>query len=182
VNLRLRIALLGLPSYLKKRKLAELFTLTGRAFGEDPPAAQGLSLRRMRRLYAAFSSAAAERALGDAVRAAEAGSRLFEEALEFGRGIRDELRVGAPEDVMAAGRVLYRGLGIDFRGATSGDIVVRRCYFTQHYSAGVCRLMSRLDAGVLAGLAGGGGLEFTERLTEGAGRCLARFTFPEDGP
>lgn len=179
MNVRLRIARLGLPSYLKKRKLAELFTLTGRAFGEDPPAAEGLSLPRMRRLYGEFSSAAAERALGDPVRAAEAGRRLFDEALEFGRRVRDELRVGSPADVMAAARVLYRGLGIDFRGGTTGDIVVKRCYFAPHYSAGVCRLMSRLDAGVLAGLAGGGGLEFTERLTDGAGRCTARFTFPE---
>jgi hypothetical protein len=59
-----------------------------------------------------------------------------------------------------------------------GDIVVRRCSFSRRYSAEVCRLMSRLDAGVLAGLAGGGELAFSERLTEGSDRCRARFTFP----
>jgi hypothetical protein len=182
VNLRLGIVRLGLPNFLKKRKLAELFRLTGRAFDEDPPAAEGLSLRQMRRLYAEFSSGAAARALGDPAGAADVERRLFEAALEFGRAIRDELRVTSSREVMAAARVLYRGLGIDFRGATSGEIVVRRCDFESHYSPEVCRLMSRLDAGVLAGLAWGGRLEFSERLTEGASCCRARFTFPEGGP
>jgi hypothetical protein len=182
VNLRLWIARLGLPNYLKKRKLEELFSLTGRAFGEGPPAAEGLSLRRMRRLYAEFSKDAAARALGDPAGAAAVEGRLFEEALAFGRGLRGELRVATPGEVMAAARVLYRGLGIDLRGATSGEIVVRRCAFERQYSPEVCRLMSRLDAGVLAGLAGGGRLEFSERLTEGASCCRARFTFPGGGP
>jgi len=179
VNLRLRIAGLGLPRPLQKRKLAELFALTGRAFGEDPPATAGLSLERMLRLYAEFSNAAAARALGAPSGGAEAGGRLYEEALAFGRGIRRELRVASPREVMAAARILYRSLGIDFEGTPAGEIVISRCFFETRYSAGVCRLMSRLDAGVLAGLAGGGGLEFTERLTEGAGRCRALFAFPE---
>jgi hypothetical protein len=179
VNLRLWIAGLGLPDYLQRRKLAELFALTGRAFGELPPATEGLSLGRMRRLYAEFSAAAAARALGAPSKAAEAAGRLFEEASAFGRGVRDELRVASSGEVMAAARILYRSLGIDFKGSKAGEIVIQRCSFETFYRPEVCRLMSRLDAGVLAGLAGGGQLEFTERLTEGAARCRARFMFPE---
>jgi len=179
MNLRLWLARTYLPAGLKKKKLAALFRLTARAFDVNPPPADGLSLRRMRRLYAEFSRAGAERALADPSGAAEAERRLFDGAFDLGRAIRDELHVATAAEVMTAARVLYRGLGIDFKGWASGDIVIGRCYFEPHYSASICRLMSRLDAGVLAGLAGGGRLEFSERLTEGAACCRARFTFPE---
>lgn len=178
MSLRLFLARFFLPRALQKRKLAELFRLTARAFETAPPSVEGLSLGDMRRLYAEFSGDAAERALGrpDALEAAE--RRLFDEASGLGREIRRELGVSTPREVMAAARVLYRGLEIDLEGSPDGDIVVRRCSFSRRYSPEVCRLMSRLDAGVLAGLAGGGELAFTERLTEGAGRCRARFSFP----
>lgn len=179
MSLRLRLAKIFLPPGIKKRKLAELVRLTARALGTAAPSVEGLSLADMRRLYAEFSREAAERALNRPDAPEATGQRLFEEALGLGREIRRELRVSTPRDVMAAARVLYRGLGIDLEGGPAGDIVVRRCLFSRHYSAEVCRLMSRLDAGVLAGLAGGGELAFSERLTEGSGRCRARFTFPE---
>lgn len=179
MSLRLVLARLFLPSAVQKRKLAELFRLTARAFETAPPSFERLSLSDMRRLYADFSKDAAERALGRPDVLAGIRQRLFDEASGLGRGIRGELGVSTRRDVMAAARILYRGLGIDLAGSPGGDIVVRRCSFSRHYSPEVCRLMSRLDAGVLAGLAGGGELAFAERLTEGAGRCRARFVFPE---
>lgn len=180
MSMRLRLARIYLPAGLKKRKLAELFGLTARAFGVEAPAAGGLSLRRMRRLYAEFTRDAAERVLGDHAGAAEVERRLYEEALRFGGEIRGELRVAGRDEVMAAARILYRGLGIDLRGGPDGGIVIERCAFSRVYSPGVCRLVSSLDAGVLAGLQGGGRLEFTERLTEGAACCRARLSRPED--
>ena len=132
-----------------------------------------------RRLYAERSRSWAERALSRPEDAEAAGRRLFEGGERLGRELRGTLRVASRREVMAAARVLYRGLDIDLAGDAEGNIVVRRCSFDGLYPAEVCRLMSRLDAGILAGLAGGGELAFTERLTEGAGRCRARFTFPE---
>jgi hypothetical protein len=178
VSLRLRLARLYLPARLLKRKLAELVRSTARAFDTAPPSLEGLSLGEMRRLYAGFSREMAERALGDPAGAEAVRRRLFDEAFRLGRDLRRELGVSTPRDVMAAARILYRGLDIDLEGGPAGDIVVRRCAFSRHYTTEVCRLMSSLDAGVLAGLAGGGELEFTERLTEGSSRCRARFTFP----
>jgi hypothetical protein len=178
VSPRLFLARIFLPSALQKRKLVELLRLTARAFETDPPSCEGLSLGDLRRLYAEFSREAAERALDRPEVLAATGRRLFDEAVGLGREIRRELGVSTPRDVMAAARVLYRGLEIDLEGSPVGDIVVRRCSFSRRYSAEVCRLMSRLDAGVLAGLAGGGELAFSERLTEGSDRCRARFTFP----
>lgn len=179
LSLRLVLARLYLPSGIKKRKLAELIRMTARAFGEEEPSFRGLTLAGMRRLYADFSREAAGRALsrpGDSL--AEIEGRLFEEAFRMGRELGRELRIATRREVMAAAGILYRGLGIDLEGEAGGDIVVRRCFFSRFYSGEACRLMSSLDAGVLAGLAGGGELEFSERLTEGAGCCRARFTFP----
>jgi hypothetical protein len=71
--------------------------------------------------------------------------------------------------------VIYRQLGIDFRGSPDGEIVIRRCFFAAVYTPRVCALVSALDRGLLAGLAGGGELRFGQRLTEGACCCRARF-------
>ena len=76
---------------------------------------------------------------------------------------------------MDAARWLYRVLGIAFQGTADGAITIRRCAFSDVYSGPVCRLISALDRGVLAGLAGGGQLTFQTRLTEGAAVCRACF-------
>jgi hypothetical protein len=179
VNLRLCLARLYLPAGLRKRKLEDLMRLTARAFDAAPPSVEGLSLEGLRRRYAEFSREAAERALGLPEGLATIRERLFTEAGRLGREIARELRVSTRQEAMTAARILYRALEIDLRGDDQGDIVIRRCSFSRRYSPEVCRLISALDAGILSGLAGGGELEFTERLTEGADRCRARFSFPE---
>ena len=179
MNPRLFLAGIYLPSGLQKRKLAELARLTARAFDTAPPRMEGLSLGEMRRLYAEFTRERAERALRSPAGPAAVRQRLFDEARLLGRDIARELRVSTRREVMAAARILYRGLEIDLEGDAGGEIIVRRCSFSLLYSPEVCRLMSGLDGGVLAGLAGGGQLEFNERLTEGGGCCRAHFTFPE---
>ena len=77
---------------------------------------------------------------------------------------------------MAAARLIYRGLGIDFKGSAEGRVVIRRCAFATIYTPRVCALVSALDRGLLAGLTGGGVLEFRQRFTEGADSCQACFT------
>jgi hypothetical protein len=178
VNLRLGLARLYLPARLRKRKLEELLRLTARAFDAPAPDVGRLSIADVRRVYAEFSRTMAERALARPADLETVRRRLFDEAERLGREIRAELRVSTPREVMTAALLLYRELDIHFEGDDEGRIVMQRCFFSRVYSAEVCRLISRLDAGLLAGLAGGGVLEFSERLTEGAGCCRARFTFP----
>ena len=181
MSLRLALSRLYLPAVIRKRKLTELVHLTARAFDAVPPSLEGLSLDGMLRLFAEYSSEMAERARSRPEGLAEVERRLFGEASRMGREIRRELGVNTPGEAMAAARVLYRSLKIDFRGGPGGDVAIRRCFFSRFYSPTTCRLMSSLDAGVLAGLAGGGGLEFVERITEGSGCCRARFSFPKAG-
>ena len=121
----------------------------------------------------------AEKALDSPSGSAATERRLFDGSVRLGREIGRTLGVSTPQEVMAAARILYRCLEIDFRGDAGGDIIIRQCFFSRFYSSEVCRLMSSLDAGILSGLAGGGGLEFAERLTEGRDRCLARFSFKD---
>ena len=179
MNPRLFLARLYLPAGLRRRKLEELLRLTARAFGEAPPSVEGLSLEGLRRRYAEFSREMADRALARPAGLTMIERRLFDEANRLGHEIARELGVSTFQEAMAAARILYKGLEIDFRGDQQGDIVIRRCSFSRHYSPDICRLMSSLDAGILSGLAGGGGLEFSERLTAGASCCRARFSFPE---
>ena len=178
MNLRLCLARLYLPAGLRKRKLEDLLWLTARAFDAAPPSVEGLSLEGMRRRYAEFSREVAERALGRPEGLTTIRERLFVEALRLGREIARELRIYTRQEAMTAARILYRGLEIDLRGDDQGDIVIRRCSFSRQYSPEVCRLISALDEGILSGLAGGGELKFTERLTEGADCCRAHFSFP----
>ena len=72
-------------------------------------------------------------------------------------------------------------LAIDLRTDQQGNVVVDRCAFASWYSPGVCRLMSSLDAGLIAGLTHGGRLTFSERITEGRPRCLAAISW-QGGP
>lgn len=59
-----------------------------------------------------------------------------------------------------------------------GEIVVTDCYFSRYYTPEQCAVMSSVDSGIIAGLCGGGTLTFTERITEGCGRCRACFSKP----
>jgi hypothetical protein len=84
--------------------------------------------------------------------------------------------------VIRGARLLYGILSIDFQGAPDGDIVINRCFFSRDYTPKTCALMSGLDEGVLAGLSGGGRLEFSARITENKAVCRARFDFQGGSP
>jgi hypothetical protein len=100
----------------------------------------------------------------------------------LGGRLRDRLKVRSRADVMKAGRLIYRLLGIELRGTAAGDIVIDRCSFGRTYGPETCALMSALDEGLFAGLSGGGSLEFSARITEGRPACRARFVFPPELP
>jgi hypothetical protein len=64
-------------------------------------------------------------------------------------------------------------LAIDLSLDAGGGVTVRRCSLADRYTPEVCRFMSAMDEGLVAGLCGGR-LAFSERLTEGSGRCRGR--------
>jgi hypothetical protein len=175
-NVRLLAARMMFPLGARRREIERLFARTAAAFGSSVPP------RRMRgaggrlREYALFTRDRAEEALGGRGNLQALNNRLFGAALALGRGYRLRLRVRGTRDAMAAARLIYRGLGIDFRGSAEGKVVIRRCAFAAVYTPRVCALISALDRGLLAGLTEGGVLEFRQRITEGADSCRACFT------
>ncbi len=198
-NLRLAAARLHVPRRARQQALEELFARTAAAFGSLVPAPRGRGPEARLAEYARFTRERAEEALacrGDG-RAGKSGAaaggaavegaaqcpaglaalqgRLHRAARGLGGRLRLRLRVRTTEEALAAARVIYRQLGIDFRGSPDGQIVIRRCFFAALYTPRVCALVSALDRGLLDGLAGGGELCFEQRLTEGACCCRAHF-------
>jgi hypothetical protein len=179
---RLALALLDLyvPGPVRRRVLRELFAATAQAFGVDPPPVRGLSARRLLHAYALFTKEESERLWAEKRDQGAVEGCLFQKASELGTKLRRKLVPRNAGDVMRLSRVLYRILGISFSGRPDGRVVIRDCYFSRFYTGRVCRLVSALDAGAASGLSGGGKLEFSQRMTEGHDRCLARLVFKED--
>ena len=177
MNIRLTLAKVCIPASLKRKKLAELFSRTGCALQTETPPLAGLTRKAMLQKYALFTKEQAEKTLRKSQDADRARSRMFQTAYELGGQTRKSLNISGREEFMAAARILYRILDIDFQGDARGEIIIRTCFFSQSYSPEVCRLMSALDEGILAGLAGGGRLVFSQRLTEGKDCCRAGFSF-----
>ena len=173
-----------MPAIAKRQALVQLFRATAAAFQADMPSLSGLSWEQCLLAYAQFTAQEADAALRRGGDLAELQERLYRHAYPLGRTPGWLLGCHSVDDVMALGRVLYDVLDIDFHGSDCGngsgsnwgEITISRCYFSTFYSPATCRLMSAMDRGLLAGLAGGGELVFTERITEGWPCCRACFT------
>jgi hypothetical protein len=171
MGLLLAVSRLYVPGFIQKRKLEMLFEATAGAFGCAAPFTGGLSCDDKLKLYAQFTREQADKALRQG-KELETRGRLFQNACRIGRQLKQDFKVSDTE-VMRAAALVYRMLNIDFQGGPEGQIVIRRCFFSAFYTGQVCRLISSLDEGLLVGLAGGGRLSFTRRITEGDECCRA---------
>jgi hypothetical protein len=163
-----------IPQFIRKRKLSLLFQSTSAAFGVKAPSLEGRSYDDCVKLYAQFTSEQAEKAFRNG-NDAEIRPRLFQNARNLGQQLKTDLKINNLEEVMQASSIIYRIIKIDFRGDSNGNIIIKRCYFSDYYSGNVCRFVSALDEGLLAGLYGGGRLNFSQRITEGNACCKAHF-------
>jgi hypothetical protein len=166
------------PEFVRKMALNRLFGATATAFGMDAPPLTGLSSAEYLAEYARFVQIHAGQRLCDGSDLTELAKRLYQNTVHMSRIPNKWLRLHRVQDVMAAARVLYRILAIDLQGDARGQIVIQHCYFSDFYSAEVCRLMSAMDRGLFSGLSNGGELTFTSRITEGQPCCRAIFCVP----
>jgi len=180
MNLRLLFLRLGLPGFIKKQKLKELFGITAQAFGCDPPDLTGLSGSGLLERYARFTKEQAQKALIGGADVSAIRDRLFKGAADLASKIGRGLHLRSRREILTASRYLYKILGIQFRGTDQGRVIITRCFFSAYYSAEVCRLISSLDEGAAFGLSGGGVLRFETRLTEGAACCRGELEFKAD--
>jgi predicted ArsR family transcriptional regulator len=174
MSLALRLLDGHVPAVVRRAALRALFATTAAGFGCPVTPLDGLDAEALLRRYTQFTRDQAEAALRDGRDLPALHDRLERGAHALGARLRAGLRLRTTEDAMAAARVVYGLLDIDLRGNKRGEITVRRCPFSEVYSAEVCRLVGALDSGLLAGLSGADRLEFTQRITEGAPTCLAR--------
>ena len=165
-----------MPPIVKRQALVQLFRSTAAAFQCDMLPLSGLSREQCLREYARFTAERVEEALRSGGDLSELRERLYWNAYRLGRTPGRLLGIRSVDDVMALGRLLYSILDIEFDGSGNGEITVSRCYFSSFYSPEVCRLISAMDSGLLAGLAGAGDLVFTQRITEGQPCCRGHFT------
>jgi hypothetical protein len=170
------------PEFIRKRALVQLFNATAVAFGLKAPPLAHLTSDEWLAEYAQFVQAQAGQRLQKGSDYRELAQCLYQNAVEMARLPYKWLQPHTIQDVMLIARVLYRILGIDLQGDARGEVVIQRCYFSDFYSAEMCRLMSAMDQGLFAGLSNGGKLTFTSRITEGHVCCQAQFCLPQRGP
>lgn len=180
MNLLGRIAGLYVPPYLKKRGLRTLFEMTASAFGADIPRLVGLSYNECLVRYAQFTNNVVEKSIDNLYNLGVARQQLCHQAFDLGNTFREQFSVSSTSDVMAACRVIYGCIGIDFRGTDEGEITIRKCFFSSYYSEQACGIISCLDKGLVGGLSHGGKLRFVQRITEGMDCCKAEFILQEN--
>jgi hypothetical protein len=172
MNIYLGLARIGVPDFIKKKKMAELFELTARAFQCEMPELNGRSYHELLVLYATSTAAWAEKCMAapETVK-----KRLFDEAKVLGQELRTQFRIKSFKEAMTMSRIIYRLLGIDFSGCADGEVIIKSCFFSQYYASSVCRIIAGLDEGLAAGLTAGDTMIFIERMTEGMAVCRAKF-------
>jgi hypothetical protein len=175
VNLFFRAAQWYVPAFLKKKELTKLFNITAESFGCAAPSISRLSFDDSLVQYAQFTQMLAEQAQSKSSHLENIQDQLYRRSYELGDEYRKKFHILTLTEAMDACRILYRILGIDFRSTTNGKIEIRSCYFSTYYSVSICRLISFLDAGLMAGLSGGGRLIISQRITEGYHCCRAEF-------
>ena len=171
-----------IPEFVRRQSLQELLALTAEAFGCKAPQTEMLSCAQLLHEYALFSRDCAVERIQRGCDLATVKGRLYRSAYRLGQRLRAAFGVATTQDVMTAGRLLYRALGIDFLGTAEGTVIISKCFFSRYYSSPVCEIISALDEGVLAGLSGGGRLSFCQRITAGHSCCRARFAAREGTP
>jgi hypothetical protein len=174
MGLLLAASSIYIPEFIRKRKLEELFESTAEAFRMAMPEIKGLSSEECLKAFARFTCEQAVKSLQQG-NELEVQSRLRQNAYRIGEQLKKDLHINTEPEIMKMGAIIYRLLHIEFHGKPGGQIVIPRCFFSAYYSSEVCRLVSSLDEGLLAGLAGGGRLKFSRRITAGDDCCRAFF-------
>lgn len=182
MSLRLRALEVHVPAWAARSVVRRLSKATASAFGRELRDVRRLDQRTLLARYASFTAECAERALADGADLEGISRRMWSTAHALGRSLRRLLGVRTRPEALRAARIAYDVIGIGFRADDHGVVTVDRCAFAGWYSPPVCRLMSSLDSGLIAGLTDGGRMAFSERITEGRPRCLARITWQPGQP
>lgn len=168
------------PGLIKKAQLYFLFKITAEAFGCVKPDLWNITYDNALRAFARFTREQTEKTIQEGENYETIKKALYCKAFLLGAKIRRIFRLSNPDDVLAICRLFYKNIKIELEGNLPGEITIKSCYFSAFYSNSVCRFISALDEGIIAGLLGGGELRFEQRITEGSPCCRAFFENKEN--
>jgi hypothetical protein len=106
---------------------------------------------------------------------AQVKEELFATGARLGAEVRNQLKLSdEPEQLIAAAKLLYRILDIDFDVDADGKgMRVSRCSLADNYGPFVCGVISRMDEGVVHGLNPRASMRFSRRNCPEATMCQA---------
>lgn len=171
----LKLLQLYTPCLIKKWQIQKLVDLSAEAFDCDSPNVMRMSYEKAMLTFAQFTQEQGQKILQEEKKVKIVKQVLREKAYHLGIMLRKILKMSDPKDISCLVRLLYRNIGIELDGCLPGKIEINCCYFKNFYQPEVCNLISSIDCGIIAGLYGGGRLEFKHRLTEGYRSCQAYF-------
>jgi len=172
-SFKLRLMNLWIPGHVKKNKLQELARITAEAFQTAVPDLQDITFAKALNKYAEFTRDAAQKAIQQGHDLGSIEQTLYAGAFRMGQDLRQELKIRTSDTAMRASTIIYRAIGMDFREESHENIVIRRCFFSDFYTSEICKIVSSLDQGLVAGFTDGGNLSFHERITDGSKYCRA---------
>ena len=156
------------PEWVRSLEIQILSDLTARAFQVPDRTLWNKPAELALRQYAAFTVSCMEEREADP-------DALFREAYAVGSRLRLLTGFSGKQDAERLVFYLYRNINITMVGNLPGEITVPDCCFARFYTPRQCAVMSAVDAGIIAGICGGGRLRFSQRITEGCGMCRADF-------
>lgn len=160
------------PGWVKSAEIQILLNATAAAFDQPGKMVWYYSDKKALKAYADYTTNCEPESAADR-------RRVFQSAYDLGRKIRKITGFSEAADRERLISYLYSNIGIEVTGHLPGEIIIPSCYFSRVYSPEQCRTMSLMDWGIIAGICGGGKLVFTERITQGCGRCRAHLTEKE---
>jgi len=164
-----------IPPFIRRRAINRIVRLTAEAFGAAPPDVSGLKPEAVLQRYALFTREEVSRLRQHPGDIPAVQERLYTSSMAMASTYRKLLGVNNWDAAAAVSRKVYGYIGIAMDSSPRGDITISTCFFSRYYSPETCEVVSSLDSGMIAGLAGEGELTFTSRLTEGATCCRACF-------
>lgn len=178
MSLKLKLLKLHIPGFIQTKEFIRLFQRTADVFGGDVPNIKKMRLQQIREQFARYTAQAADSLVCSRADTKDVQRRLYDAAFQLGAGLKERFKIKKRKDALALLPVIYRILGIDLK-IDDKKFIVKNCFFSRYYSEEICRIISALDMGLLAGLTSGGRLEFTQRITGGRPCCVAEISFEE---
>lgn len=162
------------PEFIKRMILCRLISLSAVSFQCPVPEVKGLSADELLKSYARFTEKVIRERLSQNIEHSTLQNRLYRNAFQAGQSLRGRFGLSDRDDVIRVMRFLYRIIKIDLQSdPRANGIIISQCFFSRYYSSEVCQIMASMDQGLAAGLSGGEGLEFRERITDGYEFCRA---------